>query len=285
MASIAEFYDSLPSPGTVHGYRWGINKFERHLGFEVGSWLDAASQVELEQALTAFYLEEVKAMKPMSRMLIMASLRQLLRWFKKDPEIIKQLTGRRPGYHPLTMDAVPPDDLLGRMFRLWNPTFQAYFACLGSSGARGRELLGALKMDLLLDENPAQIILRDTKGGRPRFTFINEQAKQLLEEHLRGTPSTTRLFDFTIWDADHKWSWALKRLKADARDPVTGRLIYHPHCMRKRYRTKLGSLIDKDKLEQLMGHEGYLDESYRRYTAEELGPEYLPHQALLNFPS
>jgi len=284
MASLKEFYGSFNAQSTVNAYNWALTKLQAFLGEDLEQYLNTCSQQDLDAALTAFYLAEVRQMKPMTRMLIIAAIRQLLRWFKKDPEILKQLTGRRPGYHPLTMDAVPPDDLLGRMFRLWDPTFQAYFAALGSSGARGRELLGALKMDLLLDEHPPQIILRDTKGGRPRFTFINEQAKRLLIEHLRATPSTSRLFSFTIWDVDHKWSWALKRLKADARDPTTGRLIYHPHCMRKRYRTKLGSLIDKDKLEQLMGHEGYLDESYRRYTAEELGPEYLPHQALLNFP-
>jgi hypothetical protein len=56
---------------------------------------------------------------------------------------------------------------------------------------------------------------------------------------------------------------------------MTKRRKFHPHSLRKFFRTKLaGTGVPVDLVHAFMRHEGYLDE-YRRYTKEELVRWYL----------
>jgi integrase len=283
MATMVDFYNSFSTRSTVSAYSWAHRKLQAFLRVEdLGAWLSSCSQEELDQKLTEFYMLTIKDMKPKTKQQMVIATRQLLLWFKKDPSILKRLTGRRPGYYPLTMDAIPPEDLLAKMFQLWAPAWKAYFACLASSGCRASELLRVPRVDLDLSQAPPRIILRSTKSGKPRVAFISAQAKDLLQQHWDEDPASSLLFTFSIYDVDHRWGWALRRLRVNARDPTTKRQIYHPHTLRKRFRTILGSRIPRDVLEALMGHEVYLDSSYRRYTTEELAAFYKEHQGAVS---
>lgn len=283
MTTLQDFYNSFETSSTIKAYSWAIRKLQYFLAVEdLGAWLSSCSQEELDQKLTEFYLHTIKDMKPKTKQQMVIATRQLLKWFKRDYSVLERLTGRRPRYYPITMDAIPPEDLLAQMFALWSPDWRAYFACLASSGCRPSELLYALRVDLDLLNDPARINLRTTKGGRPRVAFISAQAKELLQEYLKNNPGSSQVFELSISEVDARWGRALRRMKADQRDPLTNRRIYHPHTLRKRFRTILGSRMPRDVLEALMGHEGYLDSSYRRYTNEELGAFYRQHQGAVS---
>ena len=70
------------------------------------------------------------------------------------------------------------------------------------------------------------------------------------------------------------WQNALTTSGFTQRDQSTKRLLYHPHTLRKFFRTRLGSVIPRDYVECLMGHEGYLASAYVRPDLEALIREY-----------
>ena len=74
--------------------------------------------------------------------------------------------------------------------------------------------------------------------------------------------------------AYHLWTNALKKSGYFKKDTSTDRLTLHTHCLRKSFRTKLGSVIPVDVVEALMGHAGYLTEVYRKHSDEDLAKFY-----------
>jgi hypothetical protein len=58
------------------------------------------------------------------------------------------------------------------------------------------------------------------------------------------------------------------------RDNGTNRMIFHPHVLRKFFRSQMAQLTDVDVVEALMGHEDYLTGVYRKYTPQHLAEFY-----------
>ena len=69
------------------------------------------------------------------------------------------------------------------------------------------------------------------------------------------------------------FSRALTKAGMDAVDNKTKRWIYHIHSLRKYFRSKIG--LHTDLTHALMGHSGYLDQSYLRLNIDEVGKKYL----------
>jgi DNA-binding transcriptional MerR regulator len=88
------------------------------------------------------------------------------------------------------------------------------------------------------------------------------------------TVDDRKVFPFSLVNAHHVWKLALEKTKNGEKDRSTGRRRFHPHVLRKFFRTKMAQLIPVDVTEALMGHEGYLTEVYRRYTEEDLAKFY-----------
>ena len=75
-----------------------------------------------------------------------------------------------------------------------------------------------------------------------------------------------RMFPFTIKTAAQMWNNMVTRAGApyNERDTRTGRHKYHIHSLRKYFRTQLSlGTGNPDIAETLMGHKGYLTDSYR----------------------
>jgi len=73
------------------------------------------------------------------------------------------------------------------------------------------------------------------------------------------------------------WIVLIKKAKCDEKDPSTNRYKVHIHCLRKFFRTNFGkseSPNGRDVSEILMGHTGYLNNAYLRFTEEDLKQEY-----------
>ena len=154
--------------------------------------------------------------------------------------------------------------------------------------------------DVKLEEEPARIVIRQeiTKSQTQRITFISSEAREVLKEWLKhresylrsarnknkalvelgraGTKSgqDKRVFPFSINVVNSFWWNALDKAGLNGRDRATKRRKYRIHGLRKFFRTELARVIPVDVVEALMGHEGYLSQSYRKYSVEELREYY-----------
>lgn len=168
---------------------------------------------------------------------------------------------------------------------------KALYLILASSGIRIGESLHLKPDDVDLTYSPVKVTIRAeyTKTKTKRITFMSNEAKEALEDWLKlrvgyletakarsnlykKEASDVRLFPFTETVARCMWRRALKKSGLNIRDPQTGVSVIHPHCLRKFFRTKHKAEVDIK--EALMGHEGYLTGSYRRYDQEELASAY-----------
>ncbi len=82
-----------------------------------------------------------------------------------------------------------------------------------------------------------------------------------------------KVFPFSDSTALFMWNRACDKAGLDIKDKRTNRRIYHLHCLRKFFRTKIG--LDLDVTHALMGHTEYLDRAYLRQEQEEIAEAYL----------
>jgi integrase/exonuclease VII small subunit len=154
----------------------------------------------------------------------------------------------------------------------------------------------ALKLkveDFELDKDPVRVNIRGayTKTGNSRIVFISSEAKEAVEQWLRirsdylkqasrrswkynKSLEDPRMFPFDTPTAYTMWKNALEKAGLIQRDNQTNRLILHPHCLRKFFRSKLAQAIPTDIVESMMGHENCLVEAYRKYSQEDLAEFY-----------
>jgi len=164
-----------------------------------------------------------------------------------------------------------------------------------SSGARPKEAVSLKVEDLDLEADPprAELNREITKNGVGRVVFMTDEARDSIKDWLRirkgmskATPKDKRdeedsnSYDTKeVWNCTtnlvrKKWNTALKKAGLDETDKRTNveRHVYHLYSLRRYFRTNMNS--ERDIIETLLGHEGYLDSSYRRYRDEELAEEY-----------
>lgn len=185
---------------------------------------------------------------------------------------------------------------------------KALVLVLASSGMRINEALTVTLDDLDLDVKPAIITIRgeNTKNGDNRITFLSAEAVQAVKEWFKvrsdyirtsakrnngliksgkGNQKTGeddgRLFPFSDQNASAMWDNALIKAGLLSRDKTTNRKQLHYHQFRKFFISQLSLIISKEIAETLAGHNGYLSDSYRRYTKKQLAEEYLKGQHLL----
>jgi integrase len=166
-----------------------------------------------------------------------------------------------------------------------------------SSGARIGEVLSMSVKDLDLDKVPVRINLRFTKNGKPRYSFISQEAAAMVREYLlvrnrlnetaskrrgdRKVRDDGRLFPISYVTFRESWNLALEKagfVNSDGtgRDVVTKRRLLHPHSCRKTFLTRMKVAGVPDIIaEGLSGHDGYLAAAYRRLTEEDIIKGYL----------
>jgi integrase len=211
----------------------------------------------------------------------------------------KRLSRRIIGNRPLTQDRIPTNAELRQIIMNMPIGGRALFLCLASSGMRIGEAMSLRMENVDLTKTPVKVSIpaKITKRQTARFTYISNEAKDLLNEWLKarddyiklasmknfsnGFKHGDKIFTFGIQVASIYWSNALRKCKLNQVDPTTERLILHPHSLRKYFITK-GSEINAQATEELVGHEGYLTRSYRRMTEEQLIEFYIKLEPNLN---
>lgn len=196
----------------------------------------------------------------------------------------RKLRRKVKGTRARTRDRSPTYSELRRVLSHMPIQGKALSLVLESSGMRIGEALQLNVDEVKLDAKPCKIWLRGeiTKSGEPRLTFISREAVETLEEWLKvrdqylefacqksnlykKNPDDPRLFPFTGGTAYFMWNAALDRAKLLERDISTNRATIHYHVLRKVFRSQLGLVIPYDIVEALMGHEGYLQDVYKKY--------------------
>jgi len=122
---------------------------------------------------------------------------------------------------------------------------------------------------------------------KERDEYINVKNKRAMSSNKKDIDS--RVFPMSYGNALIMWGnllmranrvefnrvrskWTGKQIKKIKRKEKGQRLLEHPHCLRKFYRSYLG---DSDLAEYLMGHSTMLTRSYRKMKPEDLAEKYL----------
>jgi integrase len=184
----------------------------------------------------------------------------------------KRLLNKITGNRPITQDKIPTNPQLKQLLMCMPIPGRALYSTLATSGMRIGEALSLKDGDMDLKSNPVRISIpaKITKTKEARITFITEEAKSFVEEWLKIRKDNSRLFSFSDSVAQTYWFVACEQCKMTQRDSSTNRLIYHPHSLRKYFRT-VGGKINRDATEVLMGHKGNQnDPNYRRLEEDDL---------------
>lgn len=220
----------------------------------------------------------------------------------------KQLRNRMPrGKRARTVEEDLTRDRLRQILTHCDTKGKALFLFLESSGIRVGEALQLDFNDLNLESMPVKVNVRGeyTKSGDKYYSFISKEAKEALDEwlkvrgeylrtsvrrgvglsktgHGRGLKSVKdgRIFPFSSSVPIHMWNNALRKAGLENHDKGTGRRTLHIHMLRKVFSSRMKLVVPQVIVEALMGHEGYLDDAYRRYTEAEIKEWYLkgePH--------
>jgi integrase len=192
---------------------------------------------------------------------------------------------------------------------------KALFLTLASSGIRIGEALQLQPYDIDWTNDPVKVRVRGeiTKEGDAYYSFISSEAKEALNEWLKVKDSylqsainkgrglrklgngkgkkdinDTRLFPFSMGVANSMWMTAVRKAKLDIRDKSTNRFKFHIHILRKFFQSQMKyANVPEDLVEALIGHSGYLDDAYRRYSFEQIKEKYKQGEPylLINVPT
>ncbi|MEM3433472.1 MAG: tyrosine-type recombinase/integrase [Candidatus Methanomethyliaceae archaeon] len=229
----------------------------------------------------------------------MAGLRSFLE-YALDVELTKKqakvLRSRLPkGNRARTVEGDLTREVLRKILAHCDVRGRALFLFLASSGVRIGSALRLKLEDVDLSQDPPLVVVRGeyTKAGDTYFTFISTEAKEALQEWMKvrgkyleaaGGKSKGlginkpledgRIFPFNETTANKMWALAVRKAGLEKLDPSTKRRTYHIHMLRKFFISQLKLVIPEEICEALAGHNGYLDDAYRRYTRQQIAEYY-----------
>jgi len=292
-----KYLETYGSKNTVKTYKQTLKVFLRNI-YGDGELANLASKYihEKRDHKTDIqnFLAQINGKPPKTIRLYISAVKTFL--MENDIELPEKfwrsITRRVKGSMARTLDRIPSNIQLRRIIMHMPVHGKALYLTLASSGMRIGEALKLELEDIDLDSDPPKISIRGehTKSGDPRYTFISGETKEHIVEWLKyrteylksaskrsrygKTTEDTRLFPFSMSNAHFIWKTALDKTKLNGVDKSTKRHQFHPHVLRKFFRTRMGAVIPVDVTEALMGHKGYLTDIYRIYDVEKLAEVY-----------
>ncbi len=292
-----KYLETYGSENTVRTYKQALKVFLSNI-YGDGELTDLAKRYfqETRDHKTDIqnFLAKINGRPPKTIRLYISAVRTFL--MENDIELPEKfwrsLTRKIKGSMARTMDKIPSNVQLRRIIMHMPVHGKALYLTLASSGMRIGEALQLELDDIDLDNDPPKISIRGeyTKSGDPRYTFISGETKEHILEWLKyrteylksaskrsrhgKSTEDTRLFPFGMSNAHFIWKNALDKTKLNSVDKSTKRHQFHPHVLRKFFRTRMGPVISVDITEALMGHKGYLTDIYRRYDEDKLAEFY-----------
>ena len=293
MGRWSEFIKEYSSTSTIQGYEGCARKYFKYTygTTDLESSTDRYFQEKRnhEADVRSFFVSIKDVMAPKSVQTTLAVVKALL--VRNQVELAQSFwksLGKKMKYHSITVDKVPSKEEMRQILTHMGAKGKALYLMLISSGMRINEALSLALEDVDLTKTPTVITIRpeNAKVGQGRITFISAEATECLREWLKirdgylksavaqSKPNSKSLddnciFPFTSQSARNILLNALLKSKLSGSDSRTKRSKIHPHVFRKYFRGAMGSVIQLDVTETLMGHQGYLTEVYRRYPSPE----------------
>jgi integrase len=216
---------------------------------------------------------------------------------------LRQLRGRMPkGKRAWTVEGEMTKEKLRRILMHCDAKGNALFMLLATSGIRVGEALKLNLWDVELESDPVKVVVHgaNAKEGDNYYSFISSEAKEAVNEWLKIRDSykhtaknrgrglsklgdgkgvrksdDRRLFPFSMGVANSMWVRAIEKANLDSKDESTNRHKFHIHMLRKFFQSQMKYAgVPDDLVEALIGHNGYLDEAYRRYSPTQIKEMY-----------
>jgi integrase len=301
MTKLEEFLAKYEKIETVRTFKWVLGSFckviygdKKNLSQKLERYL--TENRNYEKDIENFYIS-LNGKPPLSKRLMISNLKTFL--LDNDIELSRKFWKRlrernKETPRAVSFDKVPEIEDLRKIFTHFGAKPKALFLILTSSGLRIGEALQLLLSDIDFTTEPVTIRVRaeTTKTGSKRITFISDEAIEALQEWLKIREASietiinrtnrkrkikvnkNRIFPFELGNASFMWREALHKAKLDQRDSTTGRNKFHVQVLRKFFRTQMVTAMPVDVVEALMGHEGYLNAVYRKYSRKQLRDFY-----------
>ena len=199
---------------------------------------------------------------------------------------LRRIKRSLPANHPISREAELDANKIRILLQHSDLRMKAIITIALSSGMRIGEILKFKTSDVNFETTPVEIYLSGdiTKTKQPRKVFISSQAADYLKEWLTETDAEKKdqiCFPYSTSTEITRLKKLLKKCDMYDKDPRTGRTTIHFHLFRKFFLTEFKLVASAEAAEELAGHKGYLDESYRRLTQKQLREEYLKAETRL----
>jgi integrase len=305
MSRLDDFLSLYASRFTRRNYRGGVKKFAdvvfpggAPLSERVDAYCEGLTLESLQRDVLVFN-QSLNGAPPKTARTHLAAVKMffLESGFELPARFWRGVLGRRRGHRALTIDKIPSRKELSLILNAMPLNGRALFLLLASSGMRIGECLQLRFEDFDFEARTIMIKGAYTKSGDGRVVFYSRECAECLNRYLEQREAflqrsidrsrfkkgrDDRVFPMIAANAYKIWQVALDRTKLGVRDPSTNRNKFHPHVLRKRFRTVLGPVVSVDIVESLMGHGSYLTDVYRKYSVEDLAKFYAQGEPSLN---
>jgi len=209
---------------------------------------------------------------------------------------LKDIRNKSPKGRGRTEEDDLTKDVIKKILQYTDVRGRALFLTLISTGMRIGECLQLNLNDLNIKDGKIispTILIRgqNTKTGEQRYSFLNKESIKAMESYLQvrekmrestlkrttrssGEEYKNRLFPFSPATALLIFSFALEKAGLNKFSSSIQRRTFHIHMFRKYFSSQLSVSCPREMVEEIMGHEGYLSGSYRRYTREQIQEHY-----------
>ena len=301
MSLIENFVNTYNKHNTKRTYRRHLNNFFKWIGKKPEDYIkqNIDVQKDIQDYHEKMYKDQVP---PKSRKVALASIKvfmlyNLPKYDQRLPQSFwyKLTRGKYKGSHSIVKDKVPTVETLKKILMGANLRTKTLYLMLATSGMRISEALSLSWNDIDFRNNPVSIYLSPevTKTDEGRHVFITQETTDVIKEwkenqqvyaekRKKSWPDRydpRKVFPFSYQNALTMWWTLLKNsgFKTN-KDKDHGRYVYHPHALRKFFRSRLAKALAPDYIEFLMGHKTPRTKEYLYLPVEELGQEYLSGQ-------
>jgi len=303
---IDRFLMEFASKSTRRNYKWGVVNFFEFVDKNPDTYFNKKKDYGID-ILQYLQSDKMQAYAPKTFHNILDSI---LSFFEYQDVVFAKKEKQRfhrfkKGKRAITKDKIPSKNELRLILSNASLKSKALYLTMLSSGMRRGEITQIAVNDVDFDSKPTRIYISEkfTKTGEERIAFVSDEATEYLKEwikqrdkYLKQTAKRidnqegpinkksvddNRLFPFDSCQVQSMLVRLLKAVDMDSRDKRTNRHIYHSHCFRKYFSTKLKSEMPEVIVETLLGHTGYLEGAYERFTEEELAEHYTKHMSIL----
>jgi len=313
MDLIEKFFEKrlITTFNTQKSYKGNINKYFRFIDKDIDTYFNETPKSIENDLNKAYMMLEKQDVPLLSRKTFFNAIKQFLCTHNKqlrELDFWDILKAKVRGADPISDELVPNTTDLKTVLSHGNALSRAMFLIMSSNGCRIGELLALTESDIDTKNNPTKLTINKTydrshknytkmltKTRKKRICFISDEATNAYNEWMKERDAwlkyavhksqrydkdkdDPRVFPMTDNNAVVIWTNLVKKSKLykenAERDTKTGRLILHPHCLRKHFRSYLGNA---DLAEHLMGHATGMDKYYRNMKKEDMAELYLKH--------